>query len=53
MTFGAGEKMRTRFSFRSTHRDGYTENFFDGSDIDDRDYLGVRLKTIYDCDLNT
>ena len=48
MTFGAGENLRTRFSFRSTKRDGYTENLFDGSDIDDRDYLGVRLKTIYD-----
>ena len=48
MTFGAGERMRTRFSFRSTHRDGYTENLFDDSDIDDRDYLGVRMKTIYD-----
>ena len=48
MTFGAGESMRTRLSFRSTTRDGYTENLFDGSDIDDRDYLGVRLKTIWD-----
>ena len=48
MTFGAGEQMRTRLSFRSTKRDGYTENLFDGSDIDDRDYLGVRLKTIFD-----
>ena len=25
-----------------------TENLYDGSDIDDRDYLGVRLKTIWD-----
>ena len=48
MTFGAGENLRTRFSFRSTKRDGYTENLFDGSDVDDRDYLGVRIKTIYD-----
>ncbi len=48
MTFGAGESLRTRLSFRSTMRDGYTENLFDGSDIDDRDYLGVRLKTIWD-----
>ena len=24
----------------------------DGSDIDDRDYLGVRLKTIYDISIN-
>ena len=48
MTFGAGESLRTRLSFRSTMRDGYVENLYDGSDIDDRDYLGVRLKTIWD-----
>ena len=48
MTFGAGESLRTRLSFRSTMRDGYVENLYDGSDLDDRDYLGVRLKTIWD-----
>ena len=53
MTFAAGESMRTRVSFRSTKRDGYTENLFDGSDIDDRDYLGVRLKTVWDISDNT
>ena len=40
--------LRTRLSFRSTKRDGYVENLYDGSDIDDRDYLGVGLKTIWD-----
>ena len=48
MTFGAGERLRTRFSFRSLRRDGYTENLFDGTDIDDRKYSGVRMKTIFD-----
>ncbi len=48
ITFGAGERVRTRFSFRSLRRDGYTENLFDGTDIDDRKYSGVRMKTIFD-----
>ena len=48
MTFAPGERMRSRVSFRSTNRDGYTENLFDGTDVDDRSYLGVRVKTIYD-----
>ena len=48
MTFNPGERMRSRVSFRSTNRDGYTENLFDDTDVDDRSYLGVRLKTIYE-----
>ena len=47
-TFGAGSNFRTRFSFRSTERDGYITNTFDNTDMDDRKYLGVRLKTIWD-----
>ena len=48
MTFGAGTDFRTRVAFRSLRRDGYMENLFDGTDIDDRKYSAVRVKTIWD-----
>ena len=52
VTLNPGENLRTRVSFRSTRRDGYVTNEFDGSDIDNRAYLGVRTKTIWDIDDN-
>ena len=52
VTLNPGGQMRTRVSFRSTQRDGYVTNEFDGSDIDNRAYLGVRAKTIWDIDDN-
>jgi len=48
MTLNPGGKIRTRVSMRSTYRDGYVTNTFNGSDIDNRKYLGVRVKTIAD-----
>ena len=49
-TVNAGGKFRTRVSLRSTYRDGYVMNELNGSDIDNRKYLGVRVKSIYDFD---
>ncbi|MBA4730271.1 MAG: TonB-dependent receptor plug domain-containing protein [SAR86 cluster bacterium] len=47
-TINAGEKFRTRVSVRSLTRDGYVQNVFNGTDVDDRKFLGVRVKSIFD-----
>ncbi len=52
VTLNPGGALRTRVSFRSTQRDGYVTNEFNGEDIDNRAYLGVRAKTIWDIDDN-
>ena len=52
VTLNPGGALRTRVSFRSTQRDGYVTNEFNGEDIDNRAYLGVRTKTIWDIDDN-
>ena len=52
VTLNPGGDLRTRVSFRSTQRDGYVTNEFNGEDIDNRAYLGVRTKTIWDIDDN-
>ena len=47
-TINPGEDFRTRISLRSLRRDGYVDNIFNGTDVDNRKFLGVRVKSIFD-----
>jgi iron complex outermembrane receptor protein len=48
MTINPGEDFRTRISFRAVNRDGYVDNLYNNTKIDDRNLFGARIKSIWD-----
>ncbi len=43
-----GDKLMGRIAFKTTDRDGFTPNLYDGDALDDADFAGVRAKLRYE-----
>lgn len=53
LTLNPGGDFRTRMSFRSVNRDGYVDNLYNNTKIDDRNLFGARIKSIWDISEDT